>query len=264
MAKIALVANSNPLHANKTNEIDTLKLYLESMDHEVILSPFIFSNRPIAAWTGKDKGDTMNGFFTDPSIDYICDVSGGDLANDVLPYLYYEIIANSKAQFVGYSDLTTVINAIYSLTGKSSILYQIRNLEKIDANSLFDFSYDFIHGDKLEGLVLGGNIRCLLKLAGTKYFPELEDRVLVLESFSGTLPRIKTYFNQLEQMGIFKKISGLLLGTFTELETRGETEQLIAMAREFVTDRPVVITKDIGHGEESKAIEIGGEIVINK
>lgn len=30
--------------------------------------------------------------------------------------------------FWGYSDLTTIINAIYTKTGKASVLYQIRNL----------------------------------------------------------------------------------------------------------------------------------------
>ena len=48
--------------------------------------------------------------------------------NGVLPYLNYEVIADSDKTFWGYSDLTTVINAIYARTGKASVLYQIRNL----------------------------------------------------------------------------------------------------------------------------------------
>ena len=42
--------------------------------------------------------------------------------------LDYEVIAASKAVFWGYSDLSTVINAIYAKTGKSSVLYQVKNM----------------------------------------------------------------------------------------------------------------------------------------
>ena len=60
--------------------------------------------------------------------DVIFDISGGDLANGVLKYLDFDIIAKSKAEFWGYSDLTTIVNAIYSQTGKYSMLYQIKNV----------------------------------------------------------------------------------------------------------------------------------------
>lgn len=67
-------------------------------------------------------------FYRDDEIKGIFDISGGDVANGILPYLDYEIIANTSKMFWGYSDLTTVINAIYKKTGKASVLYQIRNL----------------------------------------------------------------------------------------------------------------------------------------
>ena len=56
------------------------------------------------------------------------DISGGDLANQVLDGLDYAAIGKSRAVFWGYSDLTTVINAIYAQTGKSSVLYQVKNM----------------------------------------------------------------------------------------------------------------------------------------
>ena len=67
-------------------------------------------------------------FYKDDKIKAIFDISGGDVANGILPYLDYEQIANSEKMFWGYSDLTTVLNAIYKKTGKASVLYQIRNL----------------------------------------------------------------------------------------------------------------------------------------
>ena len=50
--------------------------------------------------------------YRDPEVKMIFDLSGGNLANDVLPFLDYSIIENSDKLFVGYSDLTCIINAI--------------------------------------------------------------------------------------------------------------------------------------------------------
>ena len=58
----------------------------------------------------------------------IYDISGGDIANQLLPHLDFDSVAKSKAVFWGYSDLTTIINAIYTLTGKESVLYQVKNM----------------------------------------------------------------------------------------------------------------------------------------
>ena len=38
-------------------------------------------------------------------------------------------IAATDKTFWEYSDLTTIINAIFTKTGKSSVLYQIKNLD---------------------------------------------------------------------------------------------------------------------------------------
>ena len=63
-------------------------------------------------------------YFCDPHIDAIFDVSGGDLANEVLPELDYQVAAQSRATFWGYSDVTTVINALHTRAGKASVLYR--------------------------------------------------------------------------------------------------------------------------------------------
>lgn len=58
-------------------------------------------------------------FYRVQEIQAILDLSGGDLANELLPYLDYEVIGKSQAEFWGYSDLTTILNAIYAKTGRS-------------------------------------------------------------------------------------------------------------------------------------------------
>ena len=186
------------------------------------------------------------------------------------PILDFQTIAYEKKHFWGYSDLTTIINAIYARTGKSSVLYQIRNLTYdhsqsqitdflsttlAGATSLYDFPYEFVRGTHMEGIVVGGNIRCLLKLAGTPYWPDMREKILLLESFGGKLPQMVTYLSQLNQMGVFKRVNGILLGTFTKMEEDNCQPDMAQLVLEFAEKKtPVAKSPLIGHGTDSKAI----------
>lgn len=54
-----------------------------------------------------------------------------------------------------------------------------------NGNGLFQFRTRLIRGTSMEGMVVGGNIRCLLKLAGTPFWPDMQDKILFLESRGG-------------------------------------------------------------------------------
>jgi muramoyltetrapeptide carboxypeptidase LdcA involved in peptidoglycan recycling len=113
------------------------------------------------------------------------------------------------------------------------------------------------------GIVVGGNIRCFLKLAGTEYLPDLTDKILLLESFNGTVAKMETYLCQLKQMGVYDKVAGIILGTFTEMETEKCIPTIETLVKKIVgKDLPIVITSDIGHGTNSKGIIIGQELYL--
>lgn len=107
---------------------------------------------------------------------------------------------------------------------------------------------------------MGGNIRCLLKLAGTPYFPNMKDKILLLEAYSGDEAKIITYFQQLKQMKVFEQIQGLLLGTFTQYFQKQTIDDLFEISKKFIPkDLTVIYTPDIGHSPNAKAIIIGKE-----
>ena len=61
----------------------------------------------------------------------------------------------------------------------------------------------FVQGGKMEGVVVGGISAAFLKLAGTRYFPDLWDKILLLEAYGGEVPQMATYLAQLKQHGGF-------------------------------------------------------------
>jgi muramoyltetrapeptide carboxypeptidase LdcA involved in peptidoglycan recycling len=276
--KVGIVCCSNGQKITYREKIGILCNTLEGMGLAPVLSDYIYEKEDVFGGTAKERAEALMALYRDKEIKAIFDISGGDIANGILPYLDFEVIGKSNKQFWGYSDLTTIVNAIYRKTGKASVLYQIRNLiyadkEQQTANfrnalfegneELFRFNYEFIQGEKMRGIVVGGNIRCFLKLAGTEYMPDLTDKILLLESFGGTAAKMETYLAQLSQLGAFNKVKGILLGTFTEMEETECKPDIITLLKEYVgKDMPIAVTKEIGHGVDSKAIVIGKEICL--
>ena len=55
-------------------------------------------------------------------------------------------------------------------------------------------------------------------------------------------------------------MSGILLGTFTEMEEKNCKHRMKELVQRIVrADMPIAVTKDIGHGTDAKAIIIGKE-----
>lgn len=271
--KVGISACSNGHLREWEEQVKDLIEVLKLMDIEPTLAPHIFKTVDEFSGTDKERAQDLMRFYADEEITAIYDISGGDLANGVLKYLDYDFIAKSDKTFWGYSDLTTVINAVYTMTGKSSVLFQVKNMVWSKAKvqqkrfknyitgkkkDLFDLDYEFIQGMSMQGIVVGGNIRCLTKLAGTKYWPDMKDKILMLESLGGESGQIATLFTQLDDIGVFDQVSGVLLGTFTCYEKADLEYSIFDLLKMHIpTNLPVACTKDIGHGQDAKAIRIG-------
>lgn len=275
-SKAAIVCCSNgQIPANKDN-IDKLERTLLELGLIPVFSRHIYEAHSVFSGSGRERAESLMEAYRDDDIKIIFDISGGDIANEILPYLDFELISQADKLFWGYSDLTTVINAIYTKTRRPSVLYQIKNLIYEDGerqmrnfsntvfrngNDLFSFGYHFVQQEQMQGIVAGGNIRCLLKLAGTEYWPDMNGKILLLESRGGTVPQMVTYLNQLKQMGVFDKINGILLGTFTRMEEMNCSPDIIELVKRYAgTELPLAITNEIGHGANSKGIIIGKEM----
>lgn len=271
--KIGIVCCSNAWKKEDESKLQRLEDIFREMGLVPVRSPYIFERESVESGSAAERAQALMDFYRDDSVKGIFDISGGDISNGILPYLDYEKIASCDKKFWGYSDLSAVINAIYTKTGKASVLYQICNLlyghgkmqQENFKNAIFEgkdglfrFPAAFYQGDAMEGVVVGGNVRCFLKLAGTPYFPELAGKILLLESLGGAVPQMLTYFSQLQQLGAFEKVKGILLGTFTQMEREKCEPDVWTLLRQFIDPAfPVAKTAFVGHGEDSRAVLVG-------
>lgn len=279
--KIGLICCSNGLPDALSSQINHLLQLLSEMGLVPVCSPCLFADKFGNSASPALRAQSLMDFYADSSIRAIFDLSGGDLANQILDELDFACIQKHRKPFFGYSDLTVLLNALYAKAGTPSCLYQLRNLIRQESSwqrnafsaslfhnrpELFHFSYHFLRGEKMEGTVVGGNIRCFLKLAGTPYLPDLQDKLLFLESRSGKPSFLASCFTQLRQMGAFSRIKGVLLGTFTQAESEGLTpsaEELLLEALPF-PDLAVAKTRLIGHGPDSRCLILGRKLCLTK
>lgn len=270
--KAGIVCCSNGLAPEKQEMVRELENALTFLGLTPVFSNYIFAKDSVFSGSAQERAQTLMDFYLDRSIKAIFDISGGDIANEILPCLDFSVIAENPKPFWGYSDLTTILNAVYAKTGQPSVLYQVRNLvyghaaaqQAVFADTvlngqktLFDFPYTFVQGTRMEGVVIGGNIRCFLKLAGTEFFPALQDKILLLEAWGGKVPQMVTYLSQLQMIGAFDKISGILLGTFTQMEEENCSPDIVSLVKSYAADLPIAKTQFIGHGTDSRGIMIG-------
>lgn len=95
--------------------------------------------------------------------------------------------------------------------------------------------------------------------------PDLKNKILLLESYGGKIPQMETYLCQLQQLGAFDKVAGVILGTFTQMEGENVTPTMPEYIQKFIPkDMPLAVTKQIGHGVDAKGIMIGQKICIEK
>lgn len=273
---IGLIACSNGKSQAERPLIEALKTKLNHQFGIQTIEASTLYQKPSSLFSGtkQERSNALMKLYMDSTVKMIFDLSGGDVANELLPLLDFNCIQKSNKPFVGYSDLTVLINAIFHKTGVPGYNYQLLNLVSKEADLQEEyFSQVFIENksvginltwgtvDKiaLDESLIGGNIRCLLKLAGTPFLPSVKGTWLFLEARSGDITTISSYFAQLEQIGYLEDCKGLLLGEFTELKEKQQLYQLKELILSYMSHYSFLVaqTEEVGHSSISKPIFIG-------
>ncbi|MFP4423739.1 MAG: LD-carboxypeptidase [Candidatus Woesearchaeota archaeon] len=237
---IGIVSPSNIMTDYKKELLDNTTQVIEKMGLKIRLGEHARSidKYGVSAGEPKERASDINQMFLDPSIKAIWCAQGGDTANQVLELLDYETITNNPKIFIGLSDNTTLLNGIYKKTGL--VTFHGPDAKAGKTSEYFDSEYSheefkrrFIKGSKnigerdtkiirpgkAKGILLGGNLRCLLKLAGTGYMPDFTGAILLLEDYSSNIKSTLFLLTQMRQMGIFDKISGVVTGQIYGMDT---------------------------------------------
>jgi len=192
--------------------------------------------------------------FKDPKVKAVISVIGGFNSNHLLKYIDWDLVKNNPKIFCGYSDITSLNNAIYAKTGlvnysgpafstfgkmrdsKYSIDYfkkfffsddpiDIKPSDRwddrkwwIDQNEAEYFEnegWQIIREGEASGTIIGGNLCTLNLLQGTEYFPTLDDSILFIEDdYESNAVTFDRDLQSLIHQKGFEKVKGIVIGRF--------------------------------------------------
>ena len=219
------------------------------------------------AGTDKERAEDLMHMFTCNSVDAIMCVRGGYGSNRVLDLLDFETIRQHPKALIGYSDITSLINAFYqklSLVGFHGPVaisdfndFTIHSFEKVlmSAKKHYKYSnkrekdkdedvtfnqYTIVDG-QAQGVLVGGNLVMLETLIGTDYEPDFTDKIVFLEEVDEKPYRIDRIITHLMMATNLNKAAGVVLGVFKACVIDEEEKDESFNLRQVLTERFISI-----------------------
>ena len=230
----------------------------------------IFQRQRYLAGSDSRRLAELNRALTDPAIRAVFCARGGYGTMRLLQRLDAE---GAAKPVVGFSDITALhqwqqSHGFVSIHGP--VLTQLGRLGRATSERLFSLleshspaaplsgTTTFVNGTA-EGPLLGGNLSVFTRLLGTPFMPNLEGAVLMLEDVGERPYRLDRMWTHLELAGVFRKISGIVLGSFTHCEERNEAYSSQDVLRELAvaTGLPCSAGFPIGHGDVNEPVALG-------
>ena len=279
---IGLIAPDKSLKNKDKEYVENATKYFESLGLKVKFGKYLFSEDDYCAGTPKQRAEDLNNMFSDKDVKAIFAAKGGDIVNGILPYIDFENIKNNPKIFLGMSDITVLLCAINKMTGlitfhcqdyswfgkdevsnfdKKEFIDRLFNANQIinpyDKRTFFGFK-----DEKIKGKIYGTNVRCLLKILGTPYMPDIKDSILFLEGFHTDIIQWNTMLEQYNQMKVLNK--AVVFGYNYQLQYVEKNKyNIVDELRKINQNVPIIKTNDFGHLHSNSIIPIGAEVTIN-
>ena len=110
--------------------------------------------------------------------------------------------------------------------------------------------HEILNEGIVSGEIIVANLNTFASCVGTPYFPDLKDKILLLESMDAPLSAEERNLRHLKHAGVFKKIKGLIIGRPEKFNHQGAPFSLHDLYIEIIGDEltfPVVGSVDISH-----------------
>lgn len=290
---IGVVAPSKHLREEHKDYLDKFKDYVEmELGLKVIFGKNLFEKDKfgIAAGTPEQRAEDINEMFRDKNIDAVWCYQGGGAAIQILSLLDFKAIKENPKLFMGMSDIDVLSLAINKMT--ELITFNTPD-SKRGRDLDLDFSYSrenfvermfegskeikpnsewkCIREGRANGKIMGCNVSSILKLAGTKYFPNFDDSILFLEGYKPNAEEMQWKLEQLKQIGIFDKIKGIVVGFMYSFQDEAQRKEkdietdfediVLEATKEY--DFPILKINEFGHRCQNTFLPIGVKVELD-
>jgi muramoyltetrapeptide carboxypeptidase len=223
----------SPARKVAPEEVAPFKALVQAEGYQVVEAGNLYGSLHQFSGSAEQRLCDIQQLFMDRRVKAVFAARGGYGAAQLLPGMDWELVRENPKWLVGFSDVT----ALHAAMGKfMETLHGVMPYSKVmeepqDAASfrhLFELlggghkeyhlpDHPLDHPGEVEGRLTGGNLSVLYSLAGTRYEPEYEGSILFLEDLDEYLYHIDRMMTNFELRGVFRKISALLVGDFSDM-----------------------------------------------
>lgn len=230
--------------------------------------------------TDSQRAAQLHDAADNPDVDIIMALRGSYGLSRLLPHLDYKKLVASRKCFVGYSDFNALHLALLSQGHQASISgpmlcddFSREDLSEFTLQSFFNCIKNTHHHVEFDtsaspecdvaGTLWGGNLAMLTHLAGTPYFPKIDNGILFVEDIAEHPYRVERMMLQLHFAGVLEQQSAIVFGDFSGYKLAAHDngynfEQMIQFLRETVKV-PIITGLPFGHIKDKASLVIGSQ-----
>jgi muramoyltetrapeptide carboxypeptidase len=270
----ALIGVIAPASSVQSSALQAGIAALRAEGFEVELGASVYEQKGYLAGTADKRAADLDSFFRRDDIDAIFCARGGFGSIQTLAYLS-QALKNHPKIFVGYSDITVLLNWLYQFCGM--ITFHAPMVAEDIARGLTEEGKRFLWGvlsgkqngwslrldetlrpGKAEAQMMGGCLSMLVTTLGTPYEIDTRGKLLFMEEVGERPYRVERMLTHLKMAGKLDRVAGVVFGDFTRCEDEGSRDVKEIISELFHDARyPVVMGMRAGHGQENLALPFG-------
>jgi muramoyltetrapeptide carboxypeptidase len=277
---IALIAPAGPV--TKEQLLKSSQRF-EELGFKVVYKQRILDRKGYLAGSDSDRSTEIHDAFANSQVDAIVCIRGGYGSSRIVSKIDFELIKRNPKIFIGYSDITVLLNAIWQKTGLitfhgvvgNSVFteYTTQGLLKIltchePGYEIFTFdetSMSNINPGKASGELVGGNLSLIISLIGTPFEIDFTDKIVFIEDIDEKPYKIDRMLTQLLLAGKLQLAQGIILGNFRgcDIDNLNVTTENSLSLSEVLSDRlsglniPVITGFSFGHIHDQAIFPVG-------
>jgi len=281
---IAICCPAGYMAAEKvTNCITTLK---QEGYHVIVGENVGSSSTNYFSGTDEERINELQRFLDDKNIDAILCARGGYGISRIIDKLCFKKFVKHPKWIIGFSDVTVLHTYLFSnfktISLHASMATAFNGAEENDnvktmlaalqgKKAVYDIYANSLNKvGTAKGKLIGGNLTLFTNGIGTSSDVKTNSCILFLEDLDEQLYHIDRMFVQLNRSGKLKKLSGLIIGGFTDLKDTerpfGKTIYDIVLDQVAEYDFPVCFDFPVSHSKNNLALKHGvkHQLVVKK
>lgn len=240
--KIAIVA---PAKRMLEGELDEALQLIQDWGYQAVLGKNIYKQFDLGylyAGTDSERAEDFQWALDDSEIKAIWCARGGYGSVKIIDLLDFTTFKSQPKWIIGYSDITVFHNhvnnlgfqTIHGVTAKklAEVIYHqdsYPSLNNVLVGKPMQYeipsTQPFNQTGEAEGELIGGNLSIVYSLLGSKSAIDPKGKILFLEDWFENWYAVDRMLMNLKRNGIFDQINGLILGSFTHMDTEDENAE---------------------------------------